>query len=88
MLGETPELPFLGPAGTSVWHLDGGWTVRGVAEGVFVGDELEIQLEHVDGPGAFAVWRFGVLEPEVTFASVSELPQRLVVDRAAHVHRT
>lgn len=88
ILPETPELPFLGAPGESVWHLDGGWSVRDVEAGLFVDDEIEVHLEVVEAPGAFAVWRYGVLEPQIYFASVAALPQTLVVDHTAHAHRT
>lgn len=87
LLPETPELLFLGEPGESVWHLDGGWSVRDVEEGTFVDNEIEVHLEDVEGPGAFAAWRFGAIEPEVYFASVEPLPQAFVIEHDAHAHR-
>lgn len=87
-IGEAPPLPFLGPAGTPIWSLDGGWTVHDAPEGAFADDRLTVHVERVEGPGSLAVWRFGADAPEVAFTSLEPLPSSFDVDHDAHVHRT
>jgi hypothetical protein len=89
VIGSDTGFSFLGLAGTSVWNLDGGWSVRGVSSGVVDGDTLVLRLHSVEGPGKFGVWRFdGQSKPSINFASIRGFPQDLTMSRTAHLHRT
>jgi len=88
VIGSNPLFAFLGPAGGSVWTLDGGWSVHGVPSGEFVDDRLMISLLSVSGPGNLGVWKFtSFSDPSADLASSAPLPQVLEIARDAHTHR-
>lgn|GEM_PF-794989 len=88
VIGSNPLFAFLGPAGGSVWTLDGGWSVHGVPAGQFINDRLQIRLLSVSGPGNVGVWKYTSLaDPNADLASSAPLPQVLEIARTAHSHR-
>jgi len=86
-LPPTPPFPFLAEPLSHVWHLDAGWSVRGITSGWLKDDSMQIVFEAIEGPSAVAVWRVtGQSIPEAFFTSKQALPQSETIGHRAHTH--
>jgi len=89
IIGSNPLFSFLGPAGSPVWQLDGGWSIHDVLPGQLVNDSVQLRLISFSGPGNMAVWKFNSFsQPSADLATSATLPQVLNVSYDAHAHRT
>lgn len=91
-----PEYAFIGAPGDIVWvapeiQVDGllfaGWDTQSLSTGVFAGDQLDLELKQVSGPGRLEMFQTGSFgEPIRIFSSTDSAYKKQAVPVHTHAH--
>lgn len=93
---SSPAFSFLGAPGAPTWILPEvqntnllwpGISTERIAAGVLQGNQVQLRLDAVTGPGTFHLYNVDAFgQPVVRFASTGSLPQTLTVGTTTHAH--